>query len=271
MASYDIEDLEVEDVEGSEDYLDAQYDDDEEYEEVREFGPYDPAAAEEKWRDLDFEQLVEQMSLYVSNAKKFFFSKKKRIVDGHDIDTLVQFMQEKFPGEFTKAKDIMARENDIIEDANSKRERLLSEAQNYKNETMAKSQSYYNETVKRAHTDADGIIAGANNKAHELVQEHNITRMAREEAERIKAETEKATQAMIARTTAECNEYKKSANDYAKSIVQGAYNFITSGLAGYQSIAAKNLDEINKVNMQFQNEYAVQVKNLAIDTTNNNK
>ena len=103
MATYDIEDLEVEDVEGSEDYMDNQYEE-EEYEEVREFGPYDHNAAEEKWKDLDFEQLVEQMSLYVSNAKKFFFSKTKRVVNGHDVDTLVQFMQEKFPDEFIKSK-----------------------------------------------------------------------------------------------------------------------------------------------------------------------
>ena len=78
MATYDIEDLEVEDVEGSEDYIDDTYEE-EEYEEVREFGTYDHAAAEEKWKDLDFEQLVEQMSLYVSNAKKFFFSKSKSV------------------------------------------------------------------------------------------------------------------------------------------------------------------------------------------------
>ena len=119
MATYDIEDLEVEDVEGTEDYIDEAYEE-EEYEEIREFGPYDPAAAEEKWKDLDFEQLVEQMSLYVSNAKKFFFSKTKRVVNGHDVDTLVQFMQEKFPDEFIKSKDIIERETRIISEANSK-------------------------------------------------------------------------------------------------------------------------------------------------------
>ena len=257
MATYDIEDLEVEDVEGSEDYMDSSYDE-EEYEEVREFGPYDHDAAEEKWKDLDFEQLVEQMSLYVSNAKKFFFSKTKRVVNGHDVDTLVQFMQEKFPDEFIKSKD-------IISEAYSKADKLVNDAHNYKNETTAKSQQYYNDVVKKAQADAEAIIARANNQAAELVKEHNITRMAREESERIKAETEKTVQAMIAKTTNDCNEYKKQANDYAKSIVQGAYNFITSGLAGYQGIAAKNLDEINKVNMQFQQEYAVQVKNLGID------
>ena len=264
MATYDIEDLEVEDVEGTEDYIEDTYEE-EEYEEVREFGPYDHNAAEEKWKDLDFEQLVEQMSLYVSNAKKFFFSKTKRIVNGHDVDTLVQFMQEKFPDEFIKSKDIIERETRIISEANSKADKLVNDAHTYKNETTAKSQAYYNDVVKKAQADAEAIIARANNHAAELVKEHNITRMAREESERIKAETEKTVQAMIAKTTNDCNEYKKQANDYAKSIVQGAYNFITSGLAGYQGIAAKNLDEINKVNMQFQQEYAVQVKNLGID------
>ena len=124
MATYDIEDLEVEDVEGSEDYIEDTYEE-EEYEEVREFGPYDHNAAEEKWKDLDFEQLVEQMSLYVSNAKKFFFSKTKRVVNGHDVDTLVQFMQEKFPDEFIKSKDIIERETRIISEANSKADKLV--------------------------------------------------------------------------------------------------------------------------------------------------
>ncbi len=265
MATYDIEDLEVEDVEGTDDYMsDDSYEEDE-YEEVREFGPYNHDEAEERWKDLDFEQLVEQMSLYVSNAKKFFFSKTKRIVNGHDVDTLVQYMQEKFPEEFLKSKDIINREVSIISDANDKADKLVSQAQNYKNETTAKSQAYYNDVVKKAQADAEAIIARANNQAAELVKEHNITRMAREEAERIKAETEKTVQAMIAKTTSDCNDYKKQANDYAKSIVQGAYSFITSGLAGYQGIAAKNLDEINKVNGQFQQEYAVQLKNLGID------
>ena len=264
MASYDIEDLEVEDVAGSDDYLEEEYEE-EEYEEVREFGPYDPNAAEEKWKDLDFEQLVEQMSIYVSNAKKFFFSKNKRIVNGRDVDTLVQFMQEKFPSEFVKAKDIIGRETSIISEAKAKSDELVADAHNYKNETTAKSQAYYNDVVKKAQADAEAIITRANNQAAELVKEHNITRMAREESERIKAETEKTVQGMIAKTTADCNEYKKQANDYAKSIVQGAYNFITSGLAGYQGIAAKNLDDINKVNMTFQQEYAIQVKNLGID------
>ncbi len=264
MATYDIEDLEVEDVEGSDDYMEEAYEE-EEYEEVREFGPYNHDEAEEKWKDLDFEQLVEQMSLYVSNAKKFFFSKNKRIVNGRDVDTLVQFMQEKFPQEFTKSKDIIGREATILAEAKDKSDKLIADAQNYKNETTAKSQSYYNDVVKKAKADADAIIARANNQAAELVKEHNITRMAREESERIKAETEKTVQAMIAKTTADCNEYKKQANDYAKNIVQGAYNFITSGLAGYQGIAAKNLDDINKVNMTFQQEYAVQVKNLGIE------
>ena len=264
MATYDIEDLEVEDVEGTEDYIDDTYEE-EEYEEVREFGPYDHDAAEAKWKDLDFEQLVEQMSIYVSNAKKLLFSKTKRVVNGHDVDTLVKFMQEKFPDEFIKSKDIIERETRIISEANSKADKLVNDAHTYKNETTAKSQAYYNDVVKKAQADAEAIIARANNHAAELVKEHNITRMAREESERIKAETEKTVQAMIAKTTNDCNEYKKQANDYAKSIVQGAYNFITSGLAGYQGIAAKNLDEINKVNMQFQQEYAVQVKNLGID------
>ena len=74
----------------------------EEYEEITDFGDYSEADAEARWGSMDFDQLVVEMEGLVSRGKRFFFSKTKRVVNGHDVDTLVQFMQEKFPDEFIK-------------------------------------------------------------------------------------------------------------------------------------------------------------------------
>ena len=71
-------------------------------------------------------------------------------------------------------------------------------------------------------------------------------------------------QAMVAEATRECEALKEQARNYAVSVTEGAHNFITNSLAGYQSIAMTNLDTINKVHGQFQNEYANQVKILGI-------
>ncbi len=255
---YDLEtDLEVEDVTSGEEY--------EEYEEISEFGAYDEADADSKWGDLDFEQLVAEMADMIATSKKYlFFSKKKRVVNGEEITHLVQFIQNKLPGEIIAAREILEKEDEIITAAKDERDAILAEAHRQEVETVNKAKTYYSDTVKKGQDDAASIIARAKQQAQEMVEESNIYKMAREEAERIKENCERETQAMVAKATADCNEYKEQARQYAVSVVEGARNFVANSLAGYQGIAMTNLDQINKVNTQFQSEYAAQVRALGI-------
>ncbi|MBR3815361.1 MAG: hypothetical protein IKJ27_01395 [Clostridia bacterium] len=261
---YDLEtDLEVEDVSSGDGYdYEEEY---EEYEEVTEFGVYDEAAADAKWGEMEFEQLVVELGDILARSKKFFFSKKKRIVDGEEITHLIQFIQNKLPSEIINARDVLERESSIIAAAKQEKDSILAEAHRQELETVNKAKSYYTDTVKKAQDDAATIIAKAKQQAQEMVEESNIYKMAREEAERIKESTERETQAMIAKTTDECDELKEHAKQYAISVTEGARNFVASSLAGYQGIAMTNLDQINKVNTQFQSEYAAQVRALGID------
>ena len=56
----------------------------EEYEEITDFGDYSAADAEARWGSMDFDQLVVEMEGLVSRGKRFFFSKTKRVVNGHN-------------------------------------------------------------------------------------------------------------------------------------------------------------------------------------------
>lgn len=265
---YDLEtDLEVEDVNSGEEYeneyeAEEEY---EEYEEVTEFGAYDEEAADARWGEMEFEQLVVELSDIIARSKKFFFSKKKRIIDGEEATHLAQFIQNKLPGEIINARDVLERESSIISAAKQEKDSILAEARKQELETVNKAKTYYTDTVKQAQDDAAAIIAKAKQRAQELVEESNIYKMAREEAERIKDNTERETQAMIAKATDECDTLKDHAKQYAISVTEGARNFVASSLAGYQGIAMTNLDQINKVNTQFQSEYAAQVRALGID------
>lgn len=260
---YNLEDLEVEDVvsTGEEDY-------EEEYEEITDFGDYSAADAEARWGSMDFDQLVVEMEGMVSRGKRFFFSKTKRIVDGKDIATLAEYIQSRFPDEIVAANDIIAREATIINDATAKSNTIIATARKQETEISNSAKTYYAETIKKAQDDAATIIARAKAQAEEMVQEHNITRLARERAEQIKLSTEQETQAMIAKATSDCEELKAQAREWTVGIVEGARNFVTNGLAGYQSVAMTSLDNINVVNKQFQSEYSVQVRNLGIDSNN---
>lgn len=261
---YDLEtDLGVEDVATEEEY--EEYDEYEQYEEPADFGNYSPEEADAKWGEMDFDQLVVEMESIISRSKRYFFSKKKRVINGEDLTHLAQHIQNKLPSEILVAKDIIARQVSIIDEANTEKAKILDAAHREETDTVNRAKEYYSTTVKKAQDDAASIIARANEQATALVHETNIYKMAREEAARIKEENQLEVEAMVAKATEECNLLKEQARQYAINVTEGAHNFVTNSLAGYQSIAMTNLDQINKVNSQFQGEFANQVKILGID------
>lgn len=265
---YDLEtDLGVEDVatEGEE-Y--EEYEEYENYDDASEFGNYNPEEADAKWGEMDFDQLVVEMESIISRSKRYFFSKKKRVVDGEDLTHLAQHIQNKLPSEILAAKDILARQVEIIDEAGKERDSILAAAHREETDTVNKAKEYYSTTIKKAQDDAAGIVSRANDQATAMVQESNIYKMAREEAAKIKDDAMQQATAMVQEAARECEALKEQARAYAISVTEGAHNFITNSLAGYQNMAMTNLDTINKVHGQFQSEYANQVKVLGIGANN---
>ncbi len=261
---YDLEtDLGVEDVE-AEDEIYEEYEEYEEYDDGSEFGNYNPEEADAKWGEMDFDQLVVEMESIVSRSKRYFFSKKKRVVNGEDLAQLAQHIQNKLPSEIIAAKDIITRQVSIIDDANNQKSAILAAAHQEEADTVNRAKEYYSKTVKKAQDDAAGIVARANQQATDMVHESNIYKLAKEEEARIMQETEQQAYELLERTKRECEELRAQAKAYAINVTEGAHNFVTNSLAGYQRIAMSNLDTINTVNSQFQGEYAAQVQSLGI-------
>lgn len=242
---YDLEtDLEVEDVNQ----------DDDDFEDISEFGEYDEEDAESRWGSLDFEELVSELENYIATSKKFFFSKKKRIINGEEITHLVQYISQKLPGEISEAKSII-----------SNRDSILSNAHREENSIVSSAKEYYKSTTQKANDDADKIIAKAQSQAEEMVASHSITQAARVRAEEIKENCQKEMNAFIAKTTADCEAHKKAARDWAAGTSQGSYNFVCEALSKYQNIAMNNLNQITEVYKQFQAGYENHMRTLQSD------
>lgn len=260
---YDLEtDLGVEDVATEEEY--EEYEEYDTYEDSSEFGNYNPEEADAKWGEMDFDQLVVELESIISRSKRYFFSKKKRVIDGEDLTHLAQHIQNKLPTEILAAKDVLARQVQIIDEANRERDEILAAAHREETDTVNRAKEYYSTTIKKAQDDAAGIVSRANEQAQAMVQESSIYKRAREEADKIKEETALQIQAMYSQTTKDCENLKEQARLYAVSATEGANNFITNNLAAYQNVAMANLDTINKVHTQLQAEYAAQMKALGI-------
>ncbi len=263
---YDLEtDLGVEDVEAEEEKEKfEEYEEYEDYEDASEFGNYNPEEADAKWGEMDFDQLVVEMESIVSRSKRYFFSKKKRVVNGEDLAQLAQHIQNKLPSEIIAAKDIITRQVSIIDDANNQKASILAAAHQEETDTVNRAKEYYAKTVKKAQEDAAGIVARATQQATDMVHESNIYKLAKEEEARIMQEAEQRAYDLLDKTKKECEELRAQAKAYAINVTEGAHNFVTNSLAGYQRIAMSNLDTINNVNSQFQGEYAAQVQALGI-------
>lgn len=243
---YDLEtDLDVEDVDNGED---------ENFEDISEFAPYDEEDAETRWGSLDFEDLVGELENYVATSKKFFFSKKKRIVNGEEITHLVQYIRQKLPGEISESRSIISNRDSIISNAHREENRIVTSAK-----------EYYNSTTQKANDDAEKIISRAQAQAEEMVASHSITQAARVRAEEIKENCQKEMNAFIAKTNADCEAHKKAAREWAAGTTQGSYNFICEALSQYQAVAMNNLNQITEVYKKFQSGYEEQMKTLQAD------
>lgn len=243
---YDLTtDLDVEDVDQDED----------DFEDISEFGEYDEQDAESRWGSLDLEDLLNELENYIATSKKFFFSKKKRVVNGEEITHLVQYILQKLPGEVSEAKNII-----------SNRDSIISGARQEENNIVTSAKDYYKSTTQKANDDADAIISKAKAQAEEMVASHSITQAARTRAEEIKDNCQKEMNAFIAKTNADCEAHKKFARDWAASTSQGSYNFVCEALSKYQNIAMNNLNQISEVYKQFQAGYETHMKSLQADT-----
>lgn len=239
---YDLQsDLEVEDV-----------NEQPEFEDISEFAAFDPQDAESKWGQLDFIELVNELENYIATSKRYlFFSKKKRVINGEEVSHLMQYIQNKFPAEVTKAKGIL-----------DDRENILANARQEEKEIVESAQRYYKETTQSATDDAEKIIKRAQEQAEEMVQSHSITQAARVRAEEIMAKCQNDMQSHIAQTMADCEAHKQQAREWAVSITQGSFDFASKALNDYRNIAMSNLNNISEINEQLQNGFEGQMQTL---------
>lgn len=239
---YDLEtDLEIEDVE----------EDEEDYEDISEFGQYDAEDAETRWGDLDFEELISELQRYLETSKKFFFSKKKRIINAEEVTHLLQYIEEKFPDEIRQSKDIIKNREEIIAKAKSDEERIVG-----------KAQSYYDKTIEQAKDNAESIINRAKEEAEEMIASHSITQAARVRAEEIKDDCKREMNELIAKTNELCENHKREAREWAENITTAVYKFAAESLSSYQEVAKTNIEQINNVFVQFKSKYAEQMDSL---------
>ncbi|MCM1364917.1 MAG: hypothetical protein NC122_07885 [Faecalibacterium sp.] len=232
-------------------FPDDDEDDDEEYEDVTEFGRYDEEELATRWGSLDFEGLLLEFESILASSRKFFFSKRKRIIDGEEMMNLATLIQDKLPNEIVEAKNVINNRNNIVAGAKQNADAIIKAA----NEYSAK-------TNEDANTRANQIIASAQKQAEEMVATHNITQQARIAAEQIIAEARAKADEIVTGTNAGCEEYIAKVMEWASAGMSGSNEYVQGVLNASKKVFRDSITGIDQVLQNYGADYERRISDL---------
>ena len=228
-----------------------QDDDDEEYEEPSEFRDYTEDELKSKWGNFTFEDLVFELDNILGASKKYFFSKRKRVVDAEEMANLTKLVAERLPGEITDARSIIAN-----------RENLIAGARRDADAIKADADGYHQRTIDSANAQAAQIIADAEAKAQQLVAEHTITAQAKEAGAQIVAAAKAEARGIVERTSAECDKHIEHVMQWADNNINGVNEYVFGLLGAARESFVSGIGSIDGVKAKYTNEFNSQVASL---------
>lgn len=243
------------------------------YEERPEFRAYSDEEIDTKWGNFTFEDLVFELENIIGRAKKFFFSKRKRVVDAEEVMNLTRIIEIKLPDEIVKANDILDEEEQIISDAKRNASATKNEADAYHSRTLHEADVQAANAIETANNTAKGIvdsaqeqakqiIAQAEAQARHLVSENNITKMAKEQGAEIVNNARSDAANIIAGTNQNCEEYISRVVAWAEKNIQGVNDYISTVLGKTRELNVNSINQIDGVNARYKSDCAEQINSL---------
>lgn len=243
------------------------------YEERPEFRTYSDEEIDSKWGNFSFEDLVFELENIIGRAKRYFFSKRKRVIDAEEVINLTRIIEIKLPDEIVKANDILDEEEQIISDAKRNATATKNEADAYHAKTIhdadiqaANAIETANNTAKGIVDDAEAraeqIIAQAEAKARHLVSESNITKMARDQAAQIVSNAHTEAAGIIADTNQNGEEYIARVVAWAEENINGVNEYIATVLSNTRELNVNSINQIDGASARYNSSLKEQMASL---------
>ncbi|MGN1418155.1 MAG: hypothetical protein ACI4W6_02385 [Acutalibacteraceae bacterium] len=237
-------------------------DDEEYYEEPAEFRDYSEDEIEGKWGNFSFEDLVFELENILSTAKKYFFSKKKRVVDAEETVNLTKLITKKFPSEITKANEIIDEEQQIISDAKRNASVIKADADAYHSRKIQEADANAAKMIATAKSRAEQIIADAKAKAEQMVEDHTITQQARAAGAEIIDKAKQESRNIVEGTKANCQNYISDIVEWAEGNINGVNDYVFGLLGSAREAYVSGVKSIDSVKGKYKNDYEAQVSSL---------
>lgn len=207
-----------------------------------QFEVYSDDEMGQRWGNLDIRDILMEIESQLNRSKRYFFSKRKRVIDGEELTNIAIYAQKKLPRDIEEARAI--KQNGLI---------IVERAKQNAAEIIDSANKQHDETIAAANAQANRIIEEAKAKAAELVAAHSITQGARAAAEKIQADTKAWDANLRAKTKDACNAYITGIMQWSSDTVNGANSFVQSAMR----------DSLNHISNTYSNiETALQGYNM---------
>ncbi len=171
---------------------------------------------------MSIESLLENIEDILENSKNVPFS-SKLAVDGDEIKTIIEDIRLNMPDELMKARKIASERKEILD---------------------------------AAQVTADGIIADAHKQADEIVSEHEITKLAEDNANEILQNARTQATEIIEQARATASDLSEQAQKWSTDLRRSAGEYVENIVATADEALTASVNEIRKARMSLRNASA---------------
>ena len=179
-------------------------------------------------------KLLAELEAYINQSKKALIG-NKRVVDFDEIMAIITAIKDSLPNDIKQAQYLLKERDSIIgearaeadktlREANQEAEMLVRDAQREARETLKQAEAMADEKLRMANEEAEIIVNEAKHKQMELIDQHQITRMATEQAKTMLEDAKKQ----------------------AREIRLGGREYVDDMLARLEAQLEKNLNEVRQ-------------------------
>ena len=213
------------------------------------------------------DSLLTQLHNEVENGKKFG---RLRLVDPAVMQDLLESVRASMPNTIERAKEIVAKRGEILDQARKDAAAILADAQQKAAEGEASANARIQDAVQRAkervmqaRDTAEQTVADAQSEAMRLISEHSITVMAREQAdqmlrqareaaEKVENDSRQHAEQVIADAQGYSEELQRRTEEWGMQYTGGVRSVVEEIVGEAEEILAASLTDVRNTQKRLQ-------------------
>lgn len=194
---------------------------------------------------MDIHDRLDDLAQLIETARAVPLSTSCVVPRNETLD-LVDDVRDALPATVSEAEEVLARRDQILEDATAEAHHILSTAESQASEMMSVAQSDGDRIIDNARLDADEMLDRARQQARQLVDEQDVMLRAQVEAQEILDDVTARSRAVIEDAQRRADEILAEAQEETSAERLATDEFVDGKLADLEESLATSLTAVRR-------------------------